>query len=102
MGLFASAKTTEQLLLEAAEAAVKRSLITRPMIVMTTDEVKRRAMIAGRLAGQLAHDLGWSAFKVRDMLPSALEAALDGKSWEPDTRSTWLIDDKKPGNGDTR
>ncbi len=93
MGLFAEAKTTEQILAEAAQDAVRRSLITHPMRVLTTEEVKRRAMIAGRIAASLAYEADLSAFKVRDVLPEALAAALDGKDWQaPANRNTWMAD----------
>jgi hypothetical protein len=60
---------------------------------MTTDEVKRRFQFCEKIFKQLRGDLSWGIERIIDHLAKYLRYELDGVSWEPDKRTTWMASD---------
>ena len=65
-----------------------RLLLIRPVINDT--ERRRRLSMCTKIIRTLRGDLKWSLVRILDHLPEYLRAELDGESWEPGARESWI------------
>ena len=72
---------------------VRRSLVTRPVLVFAEQVLKDRTDFCVDMASELRRDLGWPVERIIDTLPEALTAHLDGRPWEPSKRQCWAASD---------
>ena len=72
---------------------IAASFAARGMRQVTQNEVKRRVDFCARTAGELRRRLGWPPERIVDQMPAALKAFIDGVTWEPDTRASWVSTD---------
>ena len=64
---------------------------------ITQAEVKRRFAICERWFRDLRGAKQWTIDRVLSALPQALRAELEGRTYEPDSRSLWLPQDGQVG-----
>ncbi len=72
---------------------VRRSLVTRPVLILTEQVLKDRTDFCVDKASEMRRDLGWPIERIVDTLPEVLTAHLDNRTWEPSKRQSWATSD---------
>ncbi len=67
-----------------------RLMLIQPIVNDT--ERRRRLALCEKIIRTLRGDMKWSLTRILDHLPEYLRAELDGESWEPSTRESWITD----------